>query len=127
MQIWQLLTLEIWMQLFIDGGARAFAQRQIDSRKWQLHEAALQDARTGELKVPTSGSAVAAGCCCASGSSLVSAGTERASAESPARASWPRRSSSDLVRDVGKAAARWSGSHHERRALASRSAAIGWV
>ena len=29
MQIWQLLTLEIWMQLFLDGGARAFAQRQI--------------------------------------------------------------------------------------------------
>ena len=30
MQIWQLLTLEIWMQLFLDGGAKAFAQRQID-------------------------------------------------------------------------------------------------
>jgi len=29
MQIWQLLTLEIWMQLFLDGGARAFAQRQM--------------------------------------------------------------------------------------------------
>src|SRR5882672_2318454 len=29
MQIWQLLTLEIWMQLFIDGGARSFAQQQI--------------------------------------------------------------------------------------------------
>jgi asparagine synthase (glutamine-hydrolysing) len=29
MQIWQLLTLEIWMQLFLDGGARSFAQRQI--------------------------------------------------------------------------------------------------
>jgi asparagine synthase (glutamine-hydrolysing) len=27
MQIWQLLTLEIWTQLFIDGGARSFAQR----------------------------------------------------------------------------------------------------
>lgn len=31
MQIWQLLTLEIWMQLFIDGGARSFAQQQIDA------------------------------------------------------------------------------------------------
>jgi asparagine synthase (glutamine-hydrolysing) len=31
MQIWQLLTLEIWMQLFIDGGARPFAQQQIDA------------------------------------------------------------------------------------------------
>jgi asparagine synthase (glutamine-hydrolysing) len=31
MQIWQLLTLEIWMQLFVDGGAKAFARRQIDA------------------------------------------------------------------------------------------------
>ena len=31
MQIWQLLTLEIWMQLFLDGGAKSFAQRQIDA------------------------------------------------------------------------------------------------
>ena len=29
MQIWQLLTLEVWMQLFLDGGAKSFAQRQI--------------------------------------------------------------------------------------------------
>ena len=27
MQIWQFLTLEIWMQLFLDGGARAFAEK----------------------------------------------------------------------------------------------------
>ncbi len=33
MQIWQLLTLEIWMQLFLDGGARSFAQRQIGARQ----------------------------------------------------------------------------------------------
>ena len=31
MQIWQLLTLEIWMELFLDGGARSLAQRQIDA------------------------------------------------------------------------------------------------
>src|SRR5271157_3774136 len=31
MQIWQLLTLETWMQLFLDGGARSFAQRKIDA------------------------------------------------------------------------------------------------
>jgi asparagine synthase (glutamine-hydrolysing) len=31
MQIWQFLTLEIWMQLFQDGGARSFAQRRIES------------------------------------------------------------------------------------------------
>ncbi len=29
MQIWQLLTLEIWMQLFIDGGARSLAAKTI--------------------------------------------------------------------------------------------------
>jgi asparagine synthase (glutamine-hydrolysing) len=29
MQIWQLLTLETWMQLFLDGGARAFAERTL--------------------------------------------------------------------------------------------------
>ncbi len=27
MQIWQFLTLEIWMQLFLDGGARAFTEK----------------------------------------------------------------------------------------------------
>ncbi len=31
MQIWQLLTLEIWMQLFLDGGAKSFASRQIEA------------------------------------------------------------------------------------------------
>ena len=36
MQIWQLLTLEIWMQLFLDGGARAFAERQIDAPQLSL-------------------------------------------------------------------------------------------
>jgi asparagine synthase (glutamine-hydrolysing) len=33
MQIWQLLTLEIWMQLFQDGGARSFALRQIGAHQ----------------------------------------------------------------------------------------------
>jgi asparagine synthase (glutamine-hydrolysing) len=33
MQIWQLLTLEIWMQLFLDGGSRSFAQRQIGTQQ----------------------------------------------------------------------------------------------
>jgi asparagine synthase (glutamine-hydrolysing) len=36
MQIWQLLTLEIWMQLFLDGGARAFAERQIRAPQLSL-------------------------------------------------------------------------------------------
>src|SRR6266849_9223033 len=33
MQIWQLLTLETWMQLFLDGGARSFAQRQVGAQQ----------------------------------------------------------------------------------------------
>jgi len=33
MQIWQLLTLEIWMQLFLDGGARSFAQQKIGAEQ----------------------------------------------------------------------------------------------
>jgi asparagine synthase (glutamine-hydrolysing) len=31
MQIWQFLTLEIWMQLFLEGGSRSFAQRRINA------------------------------------------------------------------------------------------------
>jgi asparagine synthase (glutamine-hydrolysing) len=31
MQIWQLLTLEIWMQLFMDGGARSFAEQKLNT------------------------------------------------------------------------------------------------
>jgi asparagine synthase (glutamine-hydrolysing) len=31
MQIWQLLTLEVWTQLFLEGGAQSFAQRKIDA------------------------------------------------------------------------------------------------
>ena len=33
MQIWQLLTLEIWMQLFFDGGAKSFAEKQIGNQQ----------------------------------------------------------------------------------------------
>ncbi len=33
MQVWQLLTLEIWSQLFLDGGARSFAQQQIGAQQ----------------------------------------------------------------------------------------------
>jgi len=33
MQIWQLLTLETWMQLFIDGGARGLAENKIAQQK----------------------------------------------------------------------------------------------
>ena len=38
MQIWQLLTLEIWMQLFLDGGARSFAERQIGASRLNLNQ-----------------------------------------------------------------------------------------
>ncbi len=33
MQIWQFLTLEIWMQLFLDGAARSFAEAQMNMRQ----------------------------------------------------------------------------------------------
>jgi asparagine synthase (glutamine-hydrolysing) len=33
MQIWQLLTLEIWTRLFIDGGSRSFAEERIQSQQ----------------------------------------------------------------------------------------------
>jgi asparagine synthase (glutamine-hydrolysing) len=33
MQIWQFLTLEIWAQLFLDGGGRAFAERHIGEQQ----------------------------------------------------------------------------------------------
>lgn len=36
MQIWQLLTLEIWSQLFLDGGARAFADDRIQAQTTAL-------------------------------------------------------------------------------------------
>ena len=36
MQIWQLLTLEIWMQIFLDGDARAFARQQIDAAQLSI-------------------------------------------------------------------------------------------
>jgi len=46
MQIWQLLTLEIWMQLFLDGGARSFAEKQIGNH---LPSTAKIGASTGVL------------------------------------------------------------------------------
>jgi len=36
MQIWQLLTLEIWMQLFLDGGAHSLAQQKIGASQVEL-------------------------------------------------------------------------------------------
>ncbi len=33
MQIWQLLTLETWMQMFLDGGARGFAENALAQSK----------------------------------------------------------------------------------------------
>jgi asparagine synthase (glutamine-hydrolysing) len=32
MQVWQLLTLEIWTRLFLDGGARSFAEERIQTQ-----------------------------------------------------------------------------------------------
>jgi len=35
MQIWQLLTLETWMQLFLDGGAQSLAEKTLAQQKQQ--------------------------------------------------------------------------------------------
>src|ERR1700690_4525906 len=45
MQIWQFLTLEIWMQLFLDGGARAFAEK--------AHARQISSERASELRIST--------------------------------------------------------------------------
>ncbi|MGA7970117.1 MAG: asparagine synthase (glutamine-hydrolyzing) [Terriglobales bacterium] len=49
MQIWQLLTLEIWMQLFLDGGARAFADKALSRRTTTERSSANQTATPSEL------------------------------------------------------------------------------
>jgi hypothetical protein len=49
MQIWQLLTLEIWMQLFVDGGARSLAQRQIDASQLRLSQPAMSQPELFEV------------------------------------------------------------------------------
>jgi asparagine synthase (glutamine-hydrolysing) len=41
MQIWQLLTLETWMQLFLDGGAKAFASSTIAQAQSQSPQLAM--------------------------------------------------------------------------------------
>jgi asparagine synthase (glutamine-hydrolysing) len=33
MQIWQLLTLELWMRVFLDGGARPWADERIHAQQ----------------------------------------------------------------------------------------------
>ena len=45
MQIWQFLTLEIWMQLFLDGGARSFAEK--------AHARGMSAERTTEQRMST--------------------------------------------------------------------------
>ncbi|MGA9306533.1 MAG: hypothetical protein WBW31_14115, partial [Candidatus Sulfotelmatobacter sp.] len=49
MQIWQFLTLEIWMQLFLDGGARAFADKALSRRTTTERSSANQTATPSEL------------------------------------------------------------------------------
>jgi asparagine synthase (glutamine-hydrolysing) len=33
MQLWQFLTLELWMQIFLDGGAQKFAAEPLQPRQ----------------------------------------------------------------------------------------------
>ena len=40
MQIWQLLTLETWMQVFLDGGSRSFAERAFSRQKTEMPQPA---------------------------------------------------------------------------------------
>jgi asparagine synthase (glutamine-hydrolysing) len=40
MQIWQLLTLETWMQVFLDGGSQSFAQRAFSRQKTEMPQPA---------------------------------------------------------------------------------------
>jgi asparagine synthase (glutamine-hydrolysing) len=49
MQIWQLLTLEIWMQLFLDGGARGFADKALSQRSPTDRMPANRSAAPSEL------------------------------------------------------------------------------
>jgi asparagine synthase (glutamine-hydrolysing) len=49
MQIWQLLTLEIWMQLFLDGGARGFADKALSQRTTTERRSANRTAAPSEL------------------------------------------------------------------------------
>ena len=45
MQIWQLLTLEIWMEMFMDGGARNFAEKTLSLSQ----ERAIQKLRAAQM------------------------------------------------------------------------------
>jgi len=33
MQIWQFLTLELWMRVFLDGGAKSWAEARIQAHQ----------------------------------------------------------------------------------------------
>ena len=50
MQIWQFLTLEFWMQMFLDGGSRQISSSQLRPRCQRMKQV-LQQARTGEITV----------------------------------------------------------------------------
>jgi hypothetical protein len=85
MQLWQFLTLELWMQTFLDGGARKFEHADLapaatgGNRMKQV----LQHARTGEVTVEeVPAPQLVPGCVLVRiAASVVSAGTERASSE----------------------------------------------
>ena len=52
MQIWQFLTLELWMQTFLDGGARRFeVESLLAAASGHGMKQVLQHARTGEIAV----------------------------------------------------------------------------
>ena len=104
MQLWQFLTLELWMQTFLDGGARKFESEPASvSASGNGMKQVLQHARTGEITVEeVPAPQLLPGCVLVRiAASVVSAGTERASAEF-ARKSLLQKAQSrpDLVREV---------------------------
>ena len=104
MQIWQFLTLELWMQTFLDGGAQRLAA-DAHSRAAGGHgmKQVLQHARTGEIAVAeVPAPQLLPGCVLVRiAASLVSAGTERASSEFASKNLLQKaKARPDLVREV---------------------------
>ena len=103
MQIWQLLTLELWMQTFLDGGGKT--RRQIDPQATGGNgmKQILQQPRTGEISVSeVPAPQLLPGCVLVRiAASLVSVGTERASSEFAKKNLLQKaQARPDLVRDV---------------------------
>ena len=102
MQIWQFLTLELWMQMFLDGGSRQMSSIHAPAAVERMKQV-LQQARTGDVTVAeVPPPQLLPGCVLVRvAASLVSAGTERASSEFASKNLMQKaKSRPDLVSDV---------------------------